>query len=277
MCTDISAISSAASRSISSVIPLKLFRIHRHRRLSDAGGRRSTRRSSARWRAEPRVRRRGDDRLVPRASSEIRNDLPDDQPGGDPRLVAIVGSGNTYRSARRAFGVIWSFVQGPGVLVLRFKDQSHRSGRCPSTFAGGGDSGGARRHRGHPVLDRRHQSITKQVATVSGVAFTSSSSSSSSSPSASTSANGRRGARGMDQFRLQPQGSFRRETVECVRQFALCRARLQHAGPSRGAGDDAHGQARSVVMTARDKARTRIRRHQPTSCSHAMNSSSSTG
>jgi hypothetical protein len=31
------------------------------------------------------------------------------------------------------------------------------------------------------------------------------------------------------------------------------------------------------VMTARDKARTRIRRHQPTSCSHAMNSSSSTG
>src|SRR5206468_4674237 len=50
------------------------------------------------------------------------------------QLVAIVGSrGNTYTLGEAyAFGVIWSFAfKGLAMLVLRFKDKSHREWKVP--------------------------------------------------------------------------------------------------------------------------------------------------
>jgi len=93
------------------------------------------------------------------------------------QLVAIVASrGNTYTLGEAyAFGVIWSFAfKGLAVLVLRFKDKSKREWKVPFNLS----------------LDRNELPIglgvitallfsiagvnlvTKEVATVSGIAFT---------------------------------------------------------------------------------------------------------
>ena len=81
--------------------------LHRHRRLPDAGGRDQHVDHRFERRAEPRVRRRRDDRLVPCAASEIRHDLPDDQP--DCRAAA----GRDHRIARQHLHA------GRGVRVRR--------------------------------------------------------------------------------------------------------------------------------------------------------------
>jgi amino acid transporter len=93
------------------------------------------------------------------------------------QLVAIVGSrGNTYTLGEAyAFGVIWSFAfKGLAMLVLRFKDKSHREWKVPFNL----HVGGTEIPIGLSVIAVLLFSIaginlvTKQVATVSGVAFT---------------------------------------------------------------------------------------------------------
>src|SRR6266496_3296958 len=93
------------------------------------------------------------------------------------QLVAIIGSrGNTYTLGEAyAFGVIWSFAfKGLAMLVLRFKDKSHREWKVPFNL----DVGGTEIPIGLGVIAVLLFSvaginlITKQVATVSGVAFT---------------------------------------------------------------------------------------------------------
>jgi amino acid transporter len=136
------------------------------------------------------------------------------------QLVAIIGSrGNTYTLGEAyAFGVIWSFAfKGLAMLVLRFKDRSHREWKVPFNL----HRGGTEIPIGLGVIALILFSIaginliTKQVATVSGVAFTlvffivfv-----------VSERINDRkRGAEAhveMDQFRLQPQEVISSETVE---------------------------------------------------------------
>ena len=78
------------------------------------------------------------------------------------QLVAIIGSrGNTYTLGEAyAFGVIWSFAfKGLAMLVLRFKDKSHREWKVPFNLHARRqrDSDWAGRDRRDPVLDRRHQ------------------------------------------------------------------------------------------------------------------------
>jgi hypothetical protein len=144
------------------------------------------------------------------------------------QLVAIIGSrGNTYTLGEAyAFGVIWSFAfKGLAMLVLRFKDRSHREWKVPFNL-----------HLGHTEIPvglgvialilfsiAGINLITKQVATVSGVAFTlvffvvfv-----------VSERINERkRGAEAhveMDQFRLQPQEVISSETVEVRPGNSLC-------------------------------------------------------
>src|SRR5476649_2354058 len=144
------------------------------------------------------------------------------------QLVAIVGSrGNTYTLGEAyAFGVIWSFAfKGLAMLVLRFKDTSHREWKVPFNL----HVGGTDIPIGLGVIAAILFSIaginliTKQVATVSGVAFTlvffivfv-----------VSEHMNERkRGADAhveMDQFRLQPQDVISTETVEIRPGSALC-------------------------------------------------------
>src|SRR3954463_329276 len=93
------------------------------------------------------------------------------------QLTAIVGSrGNTYTLGEAyAFGVIWSFAfKGLAMLVLRFKDRSHREWKVPFNL----DIAGTEIPVGLGVIAVILFSIagvnlvTKQVATVSGVAFT---------------------------------------------------------------------------------------------------------
>ena len=93
------------------------------------------------------------------------------------QLVAIVGSrGNTYTLGEAyAFGVIWSFAfKGLAMLVLRFKDRSHREWKVPFNLR----VDGTEIPVGLGVIAAILFSIaginliTKQVATVSGVAFT---------------------------------------------------------------------------------------------------------
>src|SRR4029077_3078443 len=74
-----------------------------------------------------------------------------------------------------AFGVIWSFAfKGLAMLVLRFKDKSHREWKVPFNL----HVGGTEIPIGLSVIAVLLFSIaginlaTKQVATVSGVAFT---------------------------------------------------------------------------------------------------------
>ena len=144
------------------------------------------------------------------------------------QLVAIIGSrGNTYTLGEAyAFGVIWSFAfKGLAMLVLRFKDQSHREWKVPFNL----QLGGTEIPLGLGVIAAILFSIaainliTKQVATVSGVAFTlvffivfv-----------VSEHINERkRGAEAhveMDQFRLQPQEVISSETVEVRPGNSLC-------------------------------------------------------
>jgi amino acid transporter len=144
------------------------------------------------------------------------------------QLVAIIGSrGNTYTLGEAyAFGVIWSFAfKGLAMLVLRFKDTSHREWKVPFNLHFGGNE----IPLGLSVIAVILFSIaginliTKQVATVSGVAFTlvfftvfv-----------VSERINDRkRGAEAhveMDQFRLQPQEIISSETVEVRPGNSLC-------------------------------------------------------
>src|SRR3954471_19036048 len=144
------------------------------------------------------------------------------------QLIAIVGSrGNTYTLGEAyAFGVIWSFAfKGLAMLVLRFKDRSHREWKVPFNLP----VGGTEIPIGLGVIAAILFSIaginliTKQVATVSGVAFTlvfftvfv-----------VSERINERkRGADAhveMDQFRLQPQEDISIETVEVRPGNSLC-------------------------------------------------------
>jgi amino acid transporter len=144
------------------------------------------------------------------------------------QLVAIIGSrGNTYTLGEAyAFGVIWSFAfKGLAMLVLRFKDRSHREWKVPFNL----HVGGTEIPIGLGVIAAILFSIaginliTKQVATVSGVAFTlvffvvfv-----------VSERINERkRGAEAhveMDQFRLQPQENISSDTVEVRPGNSLC-------------------------------------------------------
>ena len=93
------------------------------------------------------------------------------------QLIAIVGSrGNTYTLGEAyAFGVVWSFAfKGLAMLVLRYKDRSHREWKVPFNLHWGGSEVPV----GLGVIAVILFSIaginllTKQVATVSGVAFT---------------------------------------------------------------------------------------------------------
>jgi len=93
------------------------------------------------------------------------------------QLVAIIGSrGNTYTLGEAyAFGVIWSFAfKALAMLVLRFKDKSHREWKVPFNIK----LDGYELPIGLGAIAAILFSIaginliTKQVATVSGVAFT---------------------------------------------------------------------------------------------------------
>jgi len=93
------------------------------------------------------------------------------------QLLTIIGSrGNVYVLGEAyAFGVIWSFAfKALAVLVLRFKDRSPREWKVPFNF----NLGGNEIPLGLGIIAALLFSvaginlITKQVATVSGVAFT---------------------------------------------------------------------------------------------------------
>ena len=156
------------------------------------------------------------------------------------QLVAIVGSrGNTYTLGEAyAFGVIWSFAfKGLAMLVLRFKDRSHREWKVPFNPRVAGTEVPV----GLGVIAAILFSIaginliTKQVATVSGVAFTLVFfvvfvvSERINERRRGTSAHVE-----MDQFRLQPQEvDFERDRRSPAGQLAVRRARLQHAGSRR--------------------------------------------
>src|SRR5437870_2954656 len=93
------------------------------------------------------------------------------------QLVAIIGSrGNTYTLGEAyAFGVIWSFAfKGLAVLVLRFKDKSEREWKVPFNIRLDGNE----LPIGLGVITMLLFSvagvnlITKEVATISGIAFT---------------------------------------------------------------------------------------------------------
>src|SRR6185369_15316107 len=93
------------------------------------------------------------------------------------QLVAIIGSrGNTYTLGEAyAFGVVWSFAfKGLAMVVLRFKDRSHREWKVPFNI----NLGGNELPIGLGAIAALLFSvaginlITKEVATVAGVAFT---------------------------------------------------------------------------------------------------------
>src|SRR5207253_177349 len=93
------------------------------------------------------------------------------------QLAAIIGSrGNTYTLGEAyAFGVIWSFAfKGLAMLVLRFKDKSHREWKVPFNLKLDSNEIPI----GLGVIAALLFSvaginlITKEVATISGVAFT---------------------------------------------------------------------------------------------------------
>src|SRR6266542_3893760 len=147
------------------------------------------------------------------------------------QLVAIIGSrGNTYTLGEAyAFGVIWSFAfKGLAMLVLRFKDKSHREWKVPFNINLGGNEIPLGLGAIAAILFSIAgiNLITKQVATVSGVAFTlvffivflvS-----------ERINERRRGADShveMDQFRVQPQEVISSETVEVRPGNALCLVR----------------------------------------------------
>jgi amino acid transporter len=173
------------------------------------------------------------------------------------QLLTIIGSrGNVYVLGEAyAFGVIWSFAfKGLAMLVLRFKDHSPREWKVPFNLKLDGNE----IPLGLGIIAALLFSIaginliTKQVATISGIAFTlvfftifl-----------VSERINERkRGAAAhveVDQFRLQPQEIVSNETVEVRPGNALCLVRdyntLDHV---RKALDVTHtGKRDLVVMT----------------------------
>jgi Amino acid permease len=173
------------------------------------------------------------------------------------QLLTIIGSrGNVYVLGEAyAFGVIWSFAfKALAVLVLRFRDRSEREWKVPLNIYLGNNEIPI----GLGLIAALLFSvaginlITKQVATVSGVAFTlifftifl-----------VSERINERkRGAVAhveVDQFRLQPQGIISNETVEVRPSNALCPVRdyntLDHV---KKALEETHtGKRDLVVMT----------------------------
>jgi amino acid transporter len=173
------------------------------------------------------------------------------------QLLTIIGSrGNVYVLGEAyAFGVIWSFAfKGLAVLVLRFKDRSPREWKVPFNLK----LDGLELPLGLGVITALLFSvaginlITKQVATVSGVAFTlvffciflvS-----------ERINERRRGAAAhveVDQFRLQTQDVVTNETVEVRPGNTLCLVRdyntLEHV---RKALELTHtGKKDLVVMT----------------------------
>lgn len=147
------------------------------------------------------------------------------------QLVAIIGSrGNTYTLGEAyAFGVIWSFAfKGLAMLVLRFKDKSHREWKVPFNIHLRGNEIPLGLGAIAAILFSIAgiNLITKQVATISGVAFTLVFFS---IFLISERINERkRGAAAhveMDQFRLQPQEIISNETVEVRPGNALCLVR----------------------------------------------------
>src|SRR5258708_18092279 len=93
------------------------------------------------------------------------------------QLVAIIGSrGDTYALGEAyAFGVVWSFAfKGLAMVVLRFKDRTHREWKVPFNI----NLGGNELPIGLGAIAALLFSvaginlITKEVATISGVAFT---------------------------------------------------------------------------------------------------------
>jgi amino acid transporter len=147
------------------------------------------------------------------------------------QLVAIIGSrGNTYTLGEAyAFGVIWSFAfKGLAMLVLRFKDKSDREWKVPFNI----DLGGNEIPLGLGAIAVILFSIaginliTKQVATVSGVAFTLVFFSIFLiSERLNERKRGEAAHVEMDQFRLQPQEIISNETVEVRPGNALCLVR----------------------------------------------------
>lgn len=93
------------------------------------------------------------------------------------QLVAIIGSrGNTYTLGEAyAFGVIWSFAfKALAVLVLRFKDKSHREWKVPFNIKLFGNEIPAALGVIMALLFSVAgiNLLTKEVATIAGVAFT---------------------------------------------------------------------------------------------------------
>jgi amino acid transporter len=148
------------------------------------------------------------------------------------QLVAIIGSrGNTYTLGEAyAFGVIWSFAfKGLAMLVLRFKDKSKREWKVPFNLKLDGNEVPL----GLGIIAMLLFSvaginlITKEVATVSGIAFTlvffsifviseRINEKKRASEAHLTS---------MDQFRLQPREAVSNETVEVRPDNTLCLVR----------------------------------------------------
>src|SRR5437764_124642 len=147
------------------------------------------------------------------------------------QLLTIIGSrGNVYVLGEAyAFGVVWSFAfKALAVLVLRFKDRSPREWKVPLNIRLDGNE----IPLGLGIIAALLFSvaginlITKQVATISGVAFTlvffviflvS-----------ERINERRRGAAAhveVDQFRLQPQEIISNETIEVRPGNALCLVR----------------------------------------------------
>jgi amino acid transporter len=148
------------------------------------------------------------------------------------QVVAIVGSrGNTYTLGEAyAFGVIWSFAfKGLAMLVLRFKDRSEREWKVPFNLKLDGNE----IPLGLGIIALLLFSVaginlvTKEVATVSGIAFTLVFFS---IFVISERINERKRASeahltSMDQFRLQPREAVSNETVEVRPDNTLCLVR----------------------------------------------------
>src|SRR2546423_1998992 len=175
------------------------------------------------------------------------------------QLLAIIGSrGNTYTLGEAyAFGVIWSFAfKGLAMLVLRFKDKSEREWKVPFNIKLDGNEIPI----GIGVIAALLFTVaginlvTKEVATVSGIAFTivfftifv-----------VSEKINERRHqdeihtTSAMDQFRLQPQDAVSYESVEVRPDNSLCLVRDYNTlGHLRKALELTHtGKKDLVVMT----------------------------
>jgi amino acid transporter len=173
------------------------------------------------------------------------------------QLVAIIGSrGNTYTLGEAyAFGVIWSFAfKGLAMLVLRFKDKSEREWKVPFNIPLGSNEIPLGLGAIAAILFSIAgiNLITKEVATVSGVAFTLVFFSIFLiSERINERKRGQEAHIEVDQFRLQPQEIISNETIEVRPGNALCLVRdyntLTHV---QKALEETHtGKRDLVVMT----------------------------